>query len=161
MISKRSSLVIPCAFRVFKGKECLFPMDKLYHVYKIHLQLSSCQGSYLEKWVDISFEKLTIYHWVPRGSKSIGIHYFYKLYFIKVIIEYWLYETRVWSLGQKIPWSRKWQPTLVFLLGKSHAQRSLVGYTPWGHKESDTTEQLSTHGYSLCCRIYPCSLFIL
>ena len=42
----------------------------------------------------------------------------------------------------KIPWRRKWQPTPVLLLGKSHGQRSLVGYGPWGHKESDTTEQL-------------------
>ena len=39
----------------------------------------------------------------------------------------------------KIPWRRKWQPTLIFLPGKSHGQRSLVGYSPWGHKESDTT----------------------
>ena len=41
----------------------------------------------------------------------------------------------------KIPWKRKWQPTPVFLPGKSHEQRSLAGYSPWGHKESDTTEQ--------------------
>ena len=34
----------------------------------------------------------------------------------------------------------KWQPTPVFLPGKSHGQRSLVGYSPWGHKESDMTE---------------------
>ena len=40
----------------------------------------------------------------------------------------------------KIPWRRKWQPTSVFLLGESHRQRSLAGYSPWGHKESDTTE---------------------
>ena len=40
----------------------------------------------------------------------------------------------------KIPWKRKWQPTPVFLPGKSHGQRSLVGYSPQGHKESDTTE---------------------
>ena len=40
----------------------------------------------------------------------------------------------------KIPWRRKWQPTPVFLPGKSHAQRSLVGYSPSGRKESDTTE---------------------
>ena len=39
----------------------------------------------------------------------------------------------------KIPWRRKWQPTPVFLPGESHGQRSLVGYSPWGHKESDTT----------------------
>ena len=39
----------------------------------------------------------------------------------------------------KIPWRRKWQPTPVVLPGKSHGPRSLVGYGPRGHKESDTT----------------------
>ena len=34
----------------------------------------------------------------------------------------------------KIPWRRKWQPTPVFLPGKSYGQRSLVGYSPWGCK---------------------------
>ena len=40
----------------------------------------------------------------------------------------------------KISWRRKWQPTPVFLSGKSHGQRSLAGYSPWGHKEPDTIE---------------------
>ena len=40
----------------------------------------------------------------------------------------------------KIPCRKAWQPTLVFLPGESHGQRSLVTYSPWGHKESDTTE---------------------
>ena len=40
----------------------------------------------------------------------------------------------------KIPWRRARQPTLVFLSGKFHGQRSLEGYSPWGGKESDTTE---------------------
>ena len=52
-------------------------------------------------------------------------------------------ERRFDSWVGKIPWRRKWQPTPVFLSGKPHGQRSLVGYSPWGHKESDTTEQLS------------------
>ena len=39
----------------------------------------------------------------------------------------------------KIPWRRKWQPTAVFLPGESHGQGSLVGYSPWDRKESDTT----------------------
>ena len=43
---------------------------------------------------------------------------------------------------RKIPWRRKWQPTPVFLPGKSLIQRSLAGYSPWGCKESDMTEQL-------------------
>ena len=47
----------------------------------------------------------------------------------------------------KIPWSRAWQPTPVFLPGDSHGQRSLAGYSPWGCKESDTTEATwQTHG---------------
>ena len=44
------------------------------------------------------------------------------------------------SVPGKIPWRRKWQPAPVFLLGESHGQRSLVGYSLWGHKESDMTE---------------------
>ena len=40
---------------------------------------------------------------------------------------------------------RKWQPTPVLLPGKSHGWRSLVGYSPWGHKKSDMTEQLHIH----------------
>ena len=45
----------------------------------------------------------------------------------------------------KIPWRRKWQPTPVLLPGKSHGRRSLVGYSPRGRKESDTTERLHFH----------------
>ena len=40
----------------------------------------------------------------------------------------------------KIPWRRAWQPTLVSLPGEPHGLRSLVGYSPQGHKDSDTTE---------------------
>ena len=40
---------------------------------------------------------------------------------------------------RKIPWRRKWQPTPVVLPGKSHGQKSLVGYNPWGHNESSET----------------------
>ena len=42
----------------------------------------------------------------------------------------------------KIPWRRKWQPVPVFLPGESHGGRSLVGCSPWGRKEPDTTERL-------------------
>ena len=40
----------------------------------------------------------------------------------------------------KIPWRKAWQPTPVFLPGEFHGQRSLVGYSLWGHNESGTTE---------------------
>ena len=50
--------------------------------------------------------------------------------------ETWVRNPRV----GKIPWRRIRQPTPVFLPGKSHGQRKLMGYHPWGHKESDTTD---------------------
>ena len=52
-----------------------------------------------------------------------------------------MWETYV----RKIPQRRAWQPTPVFLPAESHGQRSLAGYSPWGAKESDMTEQLSIY----------------
>ena len=54
-------------------------------------------------------------------------------------------ETRVRFLIRKILWRRKWQSTPALLPGKSHGWRSLIGYSPWGCKESDTTELLHFH----------------
>ena len=45
----------------------------------------------------------------------------------------------------KIPWRREWLPTPVFLPGEFDGQRSLAGYSPWGCRESDTTEQLNNN----------------
>ena len=67
-------------------------------------------------------------------------------------------ETQVWSLGPEDPQQRKWQPTPGFLPGEPHGQRSLVGYSPWSCKESDTTERLSTHTFT---RVYSGMLSIL
>ena len=54
-------------------------------------------------------------------------------------------ETQVQSLGREDPLEEEMATTPVFLPGESHGQRSLVGYIPWGPKESDTTECLSPH----------------
>ena len=71
--------------------------------------------------------------------------------FATVMLPWWL---RRWSIclqcGRsgldswvgKIPWRRKWQSTPSLLPGKSHGRRSLIGYSPWGRKESDMTERL-------------------
>ena len=53
---------------------------------------------------------------------------------------------KVWYENRR----RQWHPTPVLLPGKSHGWRSLVGCSPWGREESDTTEQLDFH-YSLSC----------
>ena len=59
-------------------------------------------------------------------------------------------ETRIQSLGQEDPLeTRQWLPTAVLLPGNFHGQRSLVGYSAWGHKESDRTERLNMHHYVL------------
>ena len=57
---------------------------------------------------------------------------------------------------RKIPWRKTWQPTPVFLPGEFHGQRSLEGYSPWGHKESDTTERAF---FTLLCVCMLCSFF--
>ena len=68
-------------------------------------------------------------------------------------------ETQVWSLVRKIPWSGKWQPTPV-LPGKSHGQRGLEGYSPWGREELDTPSVCThTHTHTHTCNdpwVYSC-----
>ena len=56
----------------------------------------------------------------------------------------WGFKPWVW----KIPWRRKWQPTPVFLPGESQGQRSLVGYSPRGHKELDSSAHTHTHTHT-------------
>ena len=54
------------------------------------------------------------------------------------------YDLNIFTKQQQ-PHRRKWHPTPVFLPGKSHGQRSLIGSGLWGHKELDTTERLHFH----------------
>ena len=77
----------------------------------------------------------------------------------------WCGWTRLRNIGEpefnpwirKIPWSRKWELTPVFLPGKSCGQKRLAGDNPWGHKESNTTECL-THTYQpLPGTVFPAS----
>ena len=56
---------------------------------------------------------------------------------------------------RKIPWRRTWYPTPVFLPGESRGQRTLVGYSPWDRKESDTTERLNNSCVAWASRAIP------
>ena len=60
------------------------------------------------------------------------------------------------SSSSRIYISRKWKPTTVFLPGESYRQRSLAGYSPWGQKELDMTEQLNNNNQAiyLCLYLY-------
>ena len=55
---------------------------------------------------------------------------------------------------QKIPWRRQWLPHPVFLPREFYGQRSLVGYSPWGHKELDTIEQLTFMSHSRAKHVF-------
>ena len=68
-------------------------------------------------------------------------------------------EIQVQSWVGKILWRRAWQPTPVFLPGEFHWQRSLMGYSPWGHKEWDTTEA-TEHTYTFSDNIILLKVFI-
>ena len=81
--------------------------------------------------------------------------YFFKLYsfnfFVQVHDPLWIKKISPLLLGR----GQKWQPTPIFLPGGFHGQRSLAGYSPWGHKESDTIEQLNIHrGVKCLCFPY-------
>ena len=74
-----------------------------------------------------------------------------------VIIEYWvefpvLYSRSLLPVSYVVVciWRRHWRPAPALLPGKPHAQKSLVGCSPWGREESDTTERLHFH-FSLSC----------
>ena len=61
---------------------------------------------------------------------------------------------------RKIPLSRAWRPTPVFLPGESHGPRSLVGYSPYGHRDSDTTE-VTQHAAHICFLPQTPNLYLL
>ena len=72
-------------------------------------------------------------HWV-----TLGLPLWALVQAVKTLPE--MREARVWSLSQEDHWRREWQPTPVSLPGESHGQRSLVGCSPRGRRELDTTE---------------------
>ena len=79
----------------------------------------------------------------PPGKFFSFINYLFIYLFLAVLFLFLnRYANQIYSLFNVY---RKWQPTPVFLPGESHGRRSLVGYSPRGRKESDTTEQLHFH----------------
>ena len=87
----------------------------------------------------------------PRGLPNPGIEPTSPLQVDSWPLSYRGSPAKVWK-QPKCPstWRRQWHPTPVLLPGKSQGWRSLVGYSPWGREESDTTEQLHFH-FSLSC----------
>ena len=115
----------------------------MYHNFLIHLSAYGHLGC---------FHVLTI---VNSAVMNIGVHMSLSILVSSVCMPtqwdcwiIWQFYFQFFKESPHCSRRRKWQPTPVFLLGESHRQRCLVGYSPWGHKDSDTTEQL-THSYTL------------
>ena len=82
------------------------------------------------------------------GWPKSSFGFFHKMIRVSLVTQMVRICLQFWRPGfnpqiGKIPWRRACHSTPVFLLGESHGQRSLAGYSPRGHKESDTTERLS------------------
>ena len=88
--------------------------------------------------------------------KDIQIFYFMNIYKCMFFFVFLFFFGMSYCFGSSLAtskrniWRRQWHPTPVLLPGKSHGRRSLVGCSPWGCKESDTTERLPFH-FSLSC----------
>ena len=102
------------------------------------LRGQSCVA-YIDRWV--------LYHWATRETQfacllsPISILTYTEA--DKIIS---VFQRQIWMPFYEITfivWRREWQPTSPFLPGEFHGQRSLAGYSSWGHKESDMTEHLS------------------
>ena len=93
---------------------------------------TGCLCSLAASCSELPFKRTQVNEGFPGGTKGKESACQYKRCYKRCGFDPW-----VW----KIPRSRKWQPIPVFLPGKSHGQRSLAGYSSWGHKESDITKQ--------------------
>ena len=81
----------------------------------------------------------SFYFWILRASLVAQM--------VKILSA--MQGTHVQSWVRKISWRREWLSSLAYLPGEIHGQRNLVGYSLWGHKGLDTTEQL-THSALKC-----------
>ena len=84
-----------------------------------------------------------------RKSPAVPLHRYISCFHLFMFFP-WIVHAFIYWHFFKSNWRRQWHPTLVFLPGKSHGWRSLLGYSPWGHEESDMTERLH-FPFSLSC----------
>jgi len=98
-----------------------------------------CFGSACSFFLDLFLHSSSVGYRTPAnlGSSSFNVMSFC------LFILFMGTELYKWKIAQC--WARKWHPTPVLLLGKSHGRRSLVGCSSWGREESDTTERLHFH----------------
>ena len=115
----------------------------MYHSFFIHASVDGplgCLGlSYCKQRCNDTGAHVAFQFWFLQGMPSSGVAGSYDGFIPSFLRD--LHSGSI-NLHSHQQWRRKWQPTPAFLPGESHGQRSLVGYSPWGRKESDTTERL-------------------
>ena len=118
------------------------------HFSKIENQKQNCLGVFLDiYWYCLpAFQK----NWSILYTQYQHSHTSVRCYFLLLKYEN-AHKFRLSFIKYcTYPWRRRWHTTPVLLPGKSHGRRSLVGCSPWGLEESDTTERLHFH-FSLSC----------
>ena len=136
----------PSVIKSFKTSRFLIETFHIMLTCSFRIQISF-QPSILK--VDFSFEKnlctLFLFHLETRARNvthwRISFHCLLALSYI--ILSKWN------SWVGKSPWRREWRPTPVFLPGEFHGHRNLAGYSPWGHRELDTTEPLTLTNFQV------------
>ena len=116
---------------VHDGRDCFLDCRLLHHCFLIQRGATSCSPGATTSPACLQLSlcgeyrgcSIHVLEWIPMAfGKFLYFSGFYSVYTYN--------------------WRRAWQPTPVFLPGESHGQRSLAGYSSWGHKESDTTEEI-------------------
>ena len=177
-----------CAFTLLILPNCsLFPLSvvaytchRLPHISCWHFSVCVNLGFYplcLYPFLSLTLkfpntQNLTVSVTTQSGpfhlNKDLTSHCLYSHWFSRDGLPWWLRQLSICLQCRrpgfdpwvgKIPWGRKWKSTPVLLPGKSHGQRSLVGYIPWDCKESDTTEQF--HFSSLLQRWLPLPMVLV
>ena len=121
--------------------------------------LSQCQGIF--QWLSSSHQvvkrlEFQLQHFYAIHNKKLRVLGFLRVFFLRKIshrvglsggamerIHLQCRRQQIWSPDREGPWGKKWHLTPVLLPGKLHGQRNLAVYSPWGHRELDTTYQLS------------------
>ena len=126
--------------------------------WKVKVKLLSCAWLLATPWtaaykapLSMGFSKQEYQSGLPLPSPYKCMAYVQKITLVYYYIGESIYlKISLFVMRQASMWRRQWHLTAVLLPWKSRGWRSLVGCSPWGHKESDTTEQLHFH-FSLSC----------
>ena len=150
--------------------EFLICLGEMPQHYPLDWELNSLLQRILEFLVFSLYKWKCVMEWEPLSYISVSLMEWYLLFFkmwgyvsssipnLEALAEIWdseyLIQHSIANNSNSIAnnsnnWRRTWQPPPVLLPREFHGQRSLVGYSVWCHKESDTTEQLSTHAILL------------